>query len=148
MFQADVGDSRVICLFVRVQTCEFEKAAPNLPRGLVWSVLSWPEKFAFRVGAFAFPRAGEDAVAAWIADFGETLDLQKEATEVDPLHGTVLEFIANEVLHQLAVVFTKELGESGCREVDPSTNAARELPNGWKPACLKMGQGDTGVGEN
>ena len=90
----------------------------------MWSVLAWPKKFAFRVRAFTFPHAGEDAVSAGVADFGETLDLQKEATEVYLFDSTVLEFVSDEVVHQDAVVFAEELRENGCREVDASSDAA------------------------
>ena len=135
---------QVSCLFVGVQTSESEKATPNLPQGLLWSVLSWPKKFAFQVRSFTSPNTGQDAVAGWIADFGETLDLKKEqATQINFFHGTVLEVIGQQVIHQDAVIFAQELGQDGCREVDAGIDAAEELSDGRKPVRLKMGQGDT-----
>ena len=110
-------------------------------------VLPWPHELAFRVRTLTFPNAGEDAVAAWVADFGEALDLKEQATWIDVFDGAVGELVGQEVVHQDAVAFAEELGQDGCRDevAGGAADAAKELSDGWKPASLEMGQGDAGV---
>ena len=75
---------------------------------------------------FTFPDTFKDAVACWVADFGETLHLKKQAKQICLFDGAEFKVIAQEVLHQDAVVGTKKLVQSGGRDVDAGINAAQE----------------------
>ena len=74
--------------------------------------------------------------------------MEEQATRIDFADGSVGELVGKKIVHQDAVVLAQELGQDSCREVAAGADAAKELFNGWKPADLKMGQWDAGVGEH
>jgi hypothetical protein len=106
LFKSQVGATGGGFLLVWVQACKSQVSAPQLPRGFVRARLTGPEKFGLRAGSVAFPNAVKDTVTSRVADFGEALDLKKQSTKIDLVDGAKSEVVAEDVVHQDAVVGT------------------------------------------
>ena len=72
----------------------------------------------------SFPNAGWDAGACWVADFGETVDLKEQATQINPRDGARLQFVAKEVIHEDTAVGSKEAEQDGGRDMNDSVDAS------------------------
>jgi hypothetical protein len=59
-----------------------------------------------RLWSVAFPNAVGDAVSSRVADFGEALDLKMQSAKIDLVDGSRSEVVAEDVVHQDAVVGT------------------------------------------
>jgi hypothetical protein len=87
---------------------ETKKTTPQLPGCFMGSSLTRLEELAVGSGALSTPDAIEDAGASRVADFGEALDLEKKAAEIELPNLAGREVVGEKIIHQDAVMQTKK----------------------------------------
>jgi hypothetical protein len=68
----------------------------------------------------------------------------KRQAEVNLFDSSGREVVAEEVVHQDAVVGSNDAWQSCSGDMDTGVDATEEITRGWEPAWLKMGKRETG----